>query len=311
MADYGPPIVNFSGFDPFKSFQEGRALRNQDQLQEGLKGLPRGPDGSIDWGTAAAKALELGNVDAAAKFSQLATTTAEKAFERQYKGGMLDIARQQATRREEPENVRTVRAAGIEPSSAEGRKALFPRTDTPISATDKKAIFEAEDENVKLDGTIDALKRAKELNTKTFTGYTAGARGWVGTSIPGASAVIDPASAEATREFGQIMSGEAIKNMAATLKGATTNFELSKFEALLADPSTPPAIRERVIDRMLQLSEKQKKVNEARSKDLRSGSYFKLEGGQSGAKPISKEQYDALPSGATYTAPDGSTRTKQ
>lgn len=312
-SGYGPPLIDFSKFDPLGNFQEGQKIGRERQLQEGLNGLPKGSDGSIDWGAAAAKALELGNVDAAAKFSQLATSTADKAFDRQYKGGMLDIARQQANRREEPEDIRKLRAAGIDPASAAGHKALYPRTDTPISATDKKAIFTAEDENPELEGTVESLKRAREINRKTFTGLTAGMRGTIGTTVPGAGLLLDPAASEATAEFGQIMSKEAIQSMAATLKGATTNFELQKFERILADPSTPPAIRERTIDRMLQLAEKKREINTRRAAELRSGTYFKPPGAQppSGAKQITKAEYDALPSGSTYTAPDGSTRTKQ
>jgi hypothetical protein len=129
--------------------------------------------------------------------------------------------------------------------------------DTRASATELKELWASEDELPILDNTIESLQRARDLNKKTFTGWTAGTRGWVGTAIPGAENVgIDPEAAKATREFGQIMSLEAIKNMAETLKGATTNEELARFVEILADPSTPPDIRERTIDRMISLAEK-------------------------------------------------------
>jgi hypothetical protein len=131
-----------------------------------------------------------------------------------------------------------------------------------------------------LDGTLDALKVAKDLNDKTFTGITAGIRGKIGTTVPGAGMLIDKNSAMATSEFGKVMSGEAIKTMADTLKGATTDFELKKFEAMMADPATPPEIRGRMIDRMIKLAERHRETKVRRINDLRGGTYFKPEGGK-------------------------------
>ncbi len=182
----------------------------------------------------------------------------------------------------------------------------WPREDAqPLSAADKKAIMAAEDDNALLVGTLDTLNRAKELNTRTFTGATAGARGWIGTAVPGASAVIDPEAAKATREFGQLMSGEAIKSMSETLKGATTDREMSRFIEMLADPSTPPEIRERTITRMIQLAERQRKINESRMNDLRGGTYYKPgQGGTPAETPTAPQsaapQYQE---GATATNP--------
>lgn len=165
-----------------------------------------------------------------------------------------------------------------------GKKA---KGDSRSSATELKELWQSEDEIPALDGTISSLNRALELNKKTFTGVTAGVRGWAGTAIPGAGMVMDPNAAAATREFGQIMSLEAIKSMAETLKGATTDRELSQFVEILADPSTPPDIRERTITRMMTLAERQKAIKMQRVNELR--------GSASGQ------------SGATRNAPDGVT----
>lgn len=141
--------------------------------------------------------------------------------------------------------------------------------DNRATATDKKELWKSEDELPALDGTISSLDRALELNKKTFTGVTAGVRGWAGTAIPGAGMVMDPNAAAATREFGQIMSLEAIKSMANTLAGATTDQELRQFVEILADPSTPPDIRERTILRMKTLAERQKVIKTQRINELR------------------------------------------
>jgi hypothetical protein len=145
----------------------------------------------------------------------------------------------------------------------------MPREDaSSLTPTDKKAMWSAEDEIPILDNTIVSLERAKELNKKTFTGYTAGARGWIGTALPGGDYLVDGEAANATSEFGKVMSMEAIKTMSATLKGATTDFELNKFEQILSDPSTPPDIRERTIDRMITLAKRVKEVKTSRIKSI-------------------------------------------
>jgi hypothetical protein len=141
--------------------------------------------------------------------------------------------------------------------------------DNRATATDKKELWKSEDELPNIDATISSLDRALELNEKTFTGVTAGVRGWAGTAIPGAGMVMDPNAAAATREFNQIMSMEAIKSMADTLAGATTDQELRQFVEILADPTTPPDIRKRTILRMKTLAERQKTVKTQRIKELK------------------------------------------
>lgn len=140
------------------------------------------------------------------------------------------------------------------------------------SATDQRAIFQAEDALPGLDNTISTLSRALELNRQTFTGPTAGVRGYIGSSgLPGAGWVAGGHDAAmATREFGQIMSMEAIQAMSQALKGATTDREMGEFTKLLADPSTPPDIRERTINRMLTLAQRQKQIAAGRVDELRS-----------------------------------------
>lgn len=174
-----------------------------------------------------------------------------------------------------------LRARGVDPKDPKQQQFVltgkYPREDAqPLTATDKKAIMTAEDENANLANTVDTLTRAKELNTRTFTGKSASTLGQVGTwGIPGVNSIIDEQTAKNTREFGQLMTGEAVSAMSKTLKGATTDRELERFVEILADPSTPPDIRARTIDRMLKLAERQKQINDSRINDLRGGTYYK------------------------------------
>ncbi len=152
-----------------------------------------------------------------------------------------------------------------------------------MSVDDHKAIRAAEDDYNVLQSTVDALTRAKELNTQAFTGVTAGLRGRIGTSgIPGATSLVDEKGAKATREWDQLMKLEAIQNMSKTLKGATTERELQAFVDVIADPTTPVDIRGRTIDRLLGYAARQQGINERRYNQLREGGYYKPGGGDSG-----------------------------
>jgi len=234
--------------------------------------------------SALARLMAVGDMQGA----QTIASMGNQQFDQTYKTGMLDIARQNAARQEVPALLQILKAAGMDPASPEGRKALFPKTDTPISATDKKAIFEAEDVKPQLLGTKEALARAKELNDGTFSGAGAGARAWAGSNLPDMLVpdfIADKATADKTTEWQKIMGPEALQNMANTLKGATTDFELKKFIEMLGDPKTPPPIRKSIIERMEKLTDRKIELQDTRIKDLRGGDYFKPGGGGSSAAP--------------------------
>lgn len=164
-----------------------------------------------------------------------------------------------------------------------------------LSSGDKKAIRDAEDEIPNVKQTQDILRRALELNPQTFTGWTAGPLGWLGTALPEGTpfdlddavnkGLIDRDAATATREWQQLMNKEAITAMSNTLKGATTNFELQEFVKILSDPSTPTTVRERTIKRMLKLAEDQEKIYNERINEMRGGGYYRPGGGSSNPSP--------------------------
>jgi hypothetical protein len=79
--------------------------------------------------------------------------------------------------------------------------------------------------------------------------------------------------------------------MAATLKGATTDFELRKFIEMLGDPATDPNVRASVIKRMQTLAGRKMEIIDRRVNDLRGGTYFKPGSGQ--AKPQAGGALDA------------------
>lgn len=141
-----------------------------------------------------------------------------------------------------------------------------------LSATELKAVHEAEDELPNLDASITQLERALQLNDKAFSGYTAGARGAIGAKLPDGIVpdfVADPDSAAATNEYEAIMTGEAATAMSAALKGATTDRELAIFMDIIGDVSKPPEVRRSAITRLLELAKAKKATASKRIEELK------------------------------------------
>lgn len=212
-------------------------------------------------------------------------STPRDPLDQQYKQAQINALNSRSTPASDFEKRKQAATeAGLAPNDPAYQGYLLtgkmPREDqTSLTPTDKKALWAAEDEIPALDNTISSLQRAKELNRKTFTGVTAGARGYLGTNVPGGSYLVDGEAAKATSEFNKTMSMEAIQSMAQTLKGATTDAELERFVNILADPSTSPDIRERTIDRMMALTERVKEVKANRINELRGDGGQSIKGG--------------------------------
>lgn len=128
----------------------------------------------------------------------------------------------------------------------------------PMSASMLKLKRETETGIVDLQNTKAVLGRAMELAPQAFSGMGASTRAYLGSRLPDGVVpdfIADKAGSDATTEFGNIMSMEAIQSMSNSLKGATTDFELRKFEQILSDPSVPANIKVATIKRMMALAD--------------------------------------------------------
>jgi hypothetical protein len=339
------------------AYMKGRDRRTAQELEAARKavlagGVPTGPDGRPAYGDLASQLFAIGDADTAMGFTRLAETQAERDWER---SRPIEVA---GGRLIDPGTYKPVYEPPPDPSEgwslspgevrydAQGNPiASAPPKPPTMGASDRKALYASEDEALNVEGTISALEHAKELNSKTFSGAGASTRAWAGSKLPDwavPDAVADRTGAEATNEWQNIMSAEAIKTMSQALTGATTNFELQKFEQLLSDPSTPPKTRENVINRMIYLAKRKASLLEDRTKELRGmdapassedlSSYIPEPGEASpddliaaaGPEPgevpatapgeipqiTDEADFQALPSGALFIAPDGSTRRK-
>lgn len=288
-----------SAFEALMAGQQGYQTGSQLQTQASQRDARREAERALLAGAeprnALARLIGAGDIQGANAVANFGN----QSLEQLYKTGMLKVAQQNAesSRITANKDQPIVVEAGANDGTNRKQKFVInpsnPSNMTPVGAPmgdeikltsgDRKAIFDAEDENTKLRGTYDALTRAKELAPKAFSGYTAGIRGSLGTNLPagvaGAIPGLDPESARATTELNQLMSGESIQNMSAVLKGATTDREMFEFKRIMADPNAPPELKLRTIERMTTLAQRQMLINSARMQQLRGGDYFKRGGG--------------------------------
>lgn len=137
----GPPSFDFAGRLAAlpDMYGQGMALRSNIDTRNALRGgLPRRPDGSIDYGGAIDLLAKAGNIDAVKSFATLASQDADRSLDRTYKMRTLDLAQKKA----EGESV----PAGFTRTPEGG---LAPIKGGPQDPTYLRAAKEAKDEGKK------------------------------------------------------------------------------------------------------------------------------------------------------------------
>lgn len=209
-------------------------------------------------------------------------------------------------------------ANGLDPSSPGYQSFVLtgkmPREDAqPLTATDKKAILEADEMVQTNQAAIGALKQAKDLSKQAFAGPLAGQRGYAA-SFLGESSDIGRSGA-ATTDLNNLVTTNALGQLKAIFGGAPTEGERKILLDIQGSANQPDAVRQKIYDRAIELANKRLEFNRKRADELRGGQFYKPQGGMSRApvqqtQGITQEQYNALPSGTPFTAPDGTQRIK-
>lgn len=185
--------------------------------------------------------------------------------------------------------------------------------DQELSATDKKAIMEAEESVLSAQNAIEALNQAKAISPKAYVGPTAGIRGYA-TSLVGSEA------GEATQEMENIVSSNALGQLKAIFGGNPTEGERKILLQIQGSASQPDAVRQKIFDRGIALAQRRLEFNQRRAEDLKGGTFYKAEGKDapraSGSPPSlpvkvtpSMKPEDIVkrfPSGTRLILPDGS-----
>lgn len=169
---------------------------------------------------------------------------------------------------------------GLDPKSPQYQSYVLtgkmPREDMqPLTATDKKAIMEADEAVLSAQNAIGSLERALKLSEQAYEGPTAGARGYV-TSLFGSKA------GEATTDMTNEVTTNALSQMKAIFGGNPTEGERQVLLDIQGSASQPHEVRKKIFERAKMLAERRLQFNKQRSDELRGGTFYKP-GGASAA----------------------------
>jgi hypothetical protein len=181
----------------------------------------------------------------------------------------------------DPEKVRNLRAAGIDPTSEQGRRYLLGREHNP---SELRAIHQAQDEVPALQGTVETLNRALDLNPQIYPGWQ-NYLGKLGGQFVQSIGLTPGPRAQATMEWDKTMSAEALTAMADQLKGSTAWQEILEYKRIIADPSQPEEVRRRVIERLRTIADRQLQIKRQRLRELGGSDPTQAWGGQQQPQP--------------------------
>ena len=148
-----------------------------------------------------------------------------------------------------------------------------------LTSRDKAIMDDAVTQNNQLKQTLLNIEEAEALGPNTWSGIAPNSRARVTSWWYGNEGQDDTTSDEHLR-YQQIMEGEAIAQMSATLKGATTDREMQKFIDILADPSVPwNSTKKHALAQVKRFAQSVIAMNEEKISGIRDGSYWTGEGG--------------------------------
>lgn len=137
-----------------------------------------------------------------------------------------------------------------------------------LTATDKKAILEADEAVMNAEGVLPLLGRALELNDRAYSGPLAGTRGMITGSL-GSDA------GEATLELDNVVTGQALGQLKAIFGGAPTEGERKILLDMSGSSSLPPSVRKGIYQRAMQAVERRLNTYRDRANELRGGTFYK------------------------------------
>lgn len=203
----------------------------------------------------------------------------------------LDLEINQLSQPQETDYQRRVREAeqaGLKTDSPAYQSYVLtgkmPREDQgPLTAVDKKAILEADEQVQANEAVINSLKsvvsgeEGKTLNDRAGYGSGATTQAWIARNDP--TGLFDDAKGEATTEFNNVVLGQALSSMKSIFGGNPTEGERAVLIDLQASVDKTPQERKKIIDRGIVLAERRLQFNKERANELRGGTFYKQEGG--------------------------------
>jgi hypothetical protein len=190
-----------------------------------------------------------------------------------------------------------------------------------LTVQEQKEVFEADEGVQAATNVVGALQKALALNEQAYSGPLAQTRGYT-TSLFGSE------GGAATEELQNVVLQQVLDNLKATFGAAPTEGERQILVDIQGSVNKAPEVRRRIFENAIAAAERRRTFNSTKANAIRGGEYFQpgyqpstapnASPAQQSAAPQSgpvrvdtPEQYQALPRGAQYIAPDGSIRTKQ
>lgn len=207
------------------------------------------------------------------------------------------------------------RAGTAAPVTMPGGAPLPASKPVNMSPTMQKEVFEADDTVQSGRAVINILEQASKLNADAYSGYLAKPRAVLRSNMPGESA-----AADATINLDNMMTGQALESLKLVFGGMPTEGERKILLEMQASADKTPGQRKEIIDRAIKAAKTRVAFNEKKAKALRDGTYMTQgvpddtappDAPAAGPKRITSDaEFNALPSGTEFIAPDGSRRRK-
>ena len=154
----------------------------------------------------------------------------------------------------------------------------MPREDQqPHTASDKKAILEADEAVASAETAIGNLREAQKLSKQAYEGPTAGARGQV-TGYFGSKEGL------ATIDLDNLVTTNALGQLKAIFGAAPTEGERKILLDIQGSSSLPDAARQRIYARAITLAERRLETNRQRASEMRGQTYYRPDGGPQGSR---------------------------
>ena len=159
----------------------------------------------------------------------------------------------------------------------------LPREDQQsLTATDKKAILEADEMVSANEGALTALKEALKINPNANQGWLAGTRAMIGNNMPDWAVwdqISSPESSEATVNLDNAVIGNALSQLRTIFGGNPTEGERKILIDLQGSSSQPQQVRAAIYNRAMAAANKRLAFNKERAAQLRGGTFYKPQAG--------------------------------
>jgi hypothetical protein len=153
----------------------------------------------------------------------------------------------------------------------------MPREDQqPLTATDKKAIMEADEGVMAAENGMASLGRALSLSPQAYEGPTAGIRGVITSNIGAGQAKKEGL---ATIELDNEVKTNALSQMKAIFGSNPTEGERQILLEIQGSSSMPHEARKKVYEKAQVLVQRRLEMNRQRASEMRGGTYYQKGGG--------------------------------